>query len=146
MERTATTIGVEGRETRRMGCGNCERRRVWEDYVRLGTLVVTWTTRVPTMRVASWVVALFKDAMRRVWAAGTSTERLHTRSMPRAGERAYRTVNFNRGWDIRQLAYISYNTALPLLSWPPFTCQRSGQTSFLDNYDTLLGGHQECEI
>ena len=62
MERTTrTTIGVEGRETRRMGCGKCERRRVWicwEDYVRLGTLAVTWTTRVPTMRVASWVAAL----------------------------------------------------------------------------------------
>jgi len=47
------------REGRRMGCEDCERTICWVDYVPLGTIAVTWTTRVPTMRVASWAIALF---------------------------------------------------------------------------------------
>jgi hypothetical protein len=58
-------IGVEVRRgARRMRCGEYEQRIwiCWEDYVRFGTLVAIWTTRIPTMRVASWVISLIKDA------------------------------------------------------------------------------------
>lgn len=46
-------VGEGRREGRRMGCEDRERTICWGDYVPLGTAVVTWTTRVPTMRVAS---------------------------------------------------------------------------------------------
>jgi len=66
-------IGVEGRRgARRTRCGEYERRRIWicyDDYVRFGTLVAIWTTRVPTMRVASWVIALLRDAMGSMFSA-----------------------------------------------------------------------------
>lgn len=39
---------VEGhREGQRNGCEDCERTICWVDYVPLGTIAVTWTTRVP---------------------------------------------------------------------------------------------------